>query len=529
MILFEDSQWLVVNKPTGLATHAGKPGELGAVEWLALHVEQKVHVVSRLDRGTSGVLVFAKNAAASARAQAIHEASEGLKTYRFISTVDSNKLGLPTTWERDDELDGKSARTTFTRLAASDDDRFVHYQAEISRGRKHQIRRHAQSSGVSLLGDDQYGGAVFSRLCLHCAQVSWPGISEPLIAAEPQAFTALLKATAGDAELAVCFDRRGEWLQSITDAFRVVHRDEIPGLPAAVDVYGSWFNAVWFDETATANEQDKLLQPVLTAISQQYGCLGGVVRTHRRNPHQRSLVKEVTVVGETPPEVFTVTEHGLAYEINLLKTQHTGLFLDQRDSRRRTADVAKNARVANLFAFTCSFSLVTAQHGAEVVFSIDTAKPCLTTGKTNFSLNGLNESGQGKFVQEDVRKWLGRQLRKAKKEGDDWTGYQLIVCDPPVFASSKDGGKFSVADEWAGLASSCAQLLTPGGVAVFANNHRTGDHKYYHDSLCSVFDEVLELRPPLDFPIFPGRRHYVRTFWCQSSDSSNSMGLISGK
>ena len=45
---------------------------------------------------------------------------------------------------------------------------------------------------------------------------------------------------------------------------------------------------------------------------------------------------------------------------NLTRTQHTGLFLDQRDSRRRVVKFAAGARVANLFAFTCSFSVAAA-------------------------------------------------------------------------------------------------------------------------------------------------------------------------
>ena len=187
----------------------------------------------------------------------------------------------------------------------------------------------------------------------------------------------------------------------------------------------------------------------------------------------------------------------------------------QRDTRRRVALKSEKARMANLFAYTCSFSVVAARQGAEVVFSVDTAKPCLNTGKTNFALNGLSETGQGKFIQEDVRKWLARQMRKRDQDQDAWAGYDLVVCDPPVFASAKDGGQFSVEKEWPGLAESCAGLLAADGAAIFANNHRTGDHRYYRKVLTEIFDSVTDLRPPLDFPVFTGRPHHVRTFWCE--------------
>ncbi len=515
MILYQDNDWLAVDKPTGLATHAGKPGELGAVEWLALHLGLEAHVISRLDRGTSGVLLLARNPAAAARAQEIHEAGTAAKNYELLSAGDSRRLGLGDTWERHDELDGKLAQTRFTRLGTSTDNRWVHYRAEISRGRRHQIRRHAQASGLPVLGDEEYGGAPFARLCLHCVEVRWPGLGDPVTASRPETFAALLGESDADPQVVVCHDRRGNWLPTITDAFRAVHRDEIPGLPAAVDIYGPWFDAIWFDETATADRQTQLLHPVLDQLRARYGCRGGVVRTHRRNPHQRALVAEVAVIGETPPTVFTVTEHDLKYEINLLKTQHTGLFLDQRDTRRRLSLRAQGARVANLFAYTCSFSVVAASHGAEVVFSVDTAKPGLNTGKSNFARNRLNETGQGKFIQEDARKWLARQLRKRDQDPAAWHGWDLMVCDPPVFAAARDGGKFSLEKEWPGLADSCAGLLAAGGAAIFANNHRTGAHKFYRHALTEVFGTVTDLRPPLDYPVFSGRPHHVRTFWCE--------------
>jgi len=512
MILYQDQDWLAVDKPTGLATHAGKPGELGAVEWLALHRDLNTHVVSRLDRGTSGVLLLARNATASARAEEIHESGGSLKIYEFQSGADSAAGGLGESWSRDEPLDGKSAVTEFQRLGSSPGGKYFHYRARITRGRTHQIRRHAAASGVPVLGDDEYGGAPFSRLMLHCAEVRWPEIDEPVRAEIPASFAAL--AAGRDPALAVCRDRRGDWPQAVSDAFRIVHREEIPGLPAAIDIYGVWFSAIWFDETSSDEKTDQLLLPVLDEVMKAYGCRGGIIRTHRRNPHQRALVTETRVIGDAPPDSFTVTEHGLKYEVSLTRTQHTGLFLDQRDTRRRVALDAAGRRVANLFAYTCSFSVAAVAGGAEVVFSIDTAKPCLNTGKANFELNDLAATGRGKFIQEDARKWLDRQERRRQENHEGFQPLDLVICDPPVFASARDGGQFALETEWPGLAARSARLLVDGGLAVFANNHRSGDHAFYRRELEKNFRDVVDLRPPLDFPVFPRRPHHVRTFWC---------------
>jgi 23S rRNA G2069 N7-methylase RlmK/C1962 C5-methylase RlmI len=524
MILYRDDDWVVVDKPEGMVTHAASPGELGVVEWLELHLDMPCHVVSRLDRGTSGALLLARNAEASARAQEIHEGEEAAKIYEFISHVDSRKLGYEETWVCEESIDGKPATTRFTRMAALGEEEGVQrsaplyrYQARIARGRKHQIRRHAAHGRLPILGDDEYGGRPFPRLCLHCMAIRWPELEAPVQSRRPCSFQCLERGDSSTSRLglALCRDRRGNWLESITDSFRLVHRDEIQNMPASVDIYGEWFNAVWYDEMADSKKAAARLDPLLRQIMKTYDLRGGVVRNHRRNPHKQRLVAQTRTVGEEPPETFTVTEHGLRYEINLLATQHTGLFLDQRDNRRRVMLAAQGRRLANLFAFTCSFSVAAARAGCEVVFSVDTAKACLNTGKTNFELNELNETGQGKFIQEDVRKWLDRQLRRLEEDPAAYPRLDLVVCDPPVFSSSKDGGKFSVEREWPQLAYKVAKLMGKDSVAIFANNHRGGKHAVYRGALEENFGDVVDLRPPLDFPVAGGRPHHVRMFWCR--------------
>ncbi len=514
MILHQDNDWLAVDKPTGLATHGGHPGETGAVEWLALHLGLDAFVVSRLDVGTSGVLWLARTRAASARAQAIHEEGAALKTYVFLSAADSRARGLPDTWTRDDPLDDRPARTTFHRDPAPGPGGLVRYTAEITRGRRHQVRRHAALGGVPVLGDAEHGGAPAGRLYLHCAKVRWPGVDHEVEAPLPPSFAA----AAGDAwlrDVALCRDRRGAWPGQVADCWRAVHRGEVAGLDVAVDVYGPWLRALCWDPALEEHEAAARLGPLLEAIGAHTGARGAVIRSHRQNPHQESLPGYTVVIGDPPPARLVVAEHGVRYGVDLAGAPHPGLFLDQRDARRRVALAARGRRLANLFAFTCSFSTVAVAHGAEVAFSVDTARGCLRDGADNFALNGLDQGGRGKFIQEDARRWLARQQRAQAERPDTFRALDLVVCDPPVFSSVKEGGRFSVAREWGALAAAVAGLLAPGGVAVFANNHRGGDHVRYRDELREHFDHVDDLRPPLDFPLLPDQPRDVRTFWCR--------------
>lgn len=508
-VLHRDDTWLVVDKPTGLSTHGAHAGDLGAAEWLTLHLGEVVHVCSRLDKGTSGVLPLARTPAASAEAERVHAAGTAAKTYHLLT----DRHPPAPTWTVRSPLDGEPAET---RFAVEESRQGRHrVRAEITRGRRHQIRRHAAESGVPLLGDTEYRGTAFPRLCLHCAEVRWPGQSSPWASPLPSSFAGWL---AGESPLVLAghaaLERRGAWLCPTTDAFRLVHRGELGGLPVAVDRYGEWLLVTGFDERTSGQEWLKTLHPVLERIQERYGWRGGMVRSHRRDPHHRSLIADANIFGDPPPDPFWVREGELFFEVSLNESQHTGLFLDQRDNRRRLAAGCAGKRVANLFAFTCSFSAAAVAAGAEVAFSLDLAAGSLERGKRTFARNGLDAGGRGKFVREDVRDWLARQLRKKERDGDAWRGWDRVICDPPVFASAGGGKAFSVEKEWEPLARAVRDVMPPDGRAWFSNNHRGGDDPRYRETLARCFAEVQPITPPLDFPPLPGEPGHVRMYTC---------------
>lgn len=306
-----------------------------------------------------------------------------------------------------------------------------------------------------------------------------------------------------------------EGLDTVTDAYRLVHRGECGAF--SIDRYGDWLLVTGYDETLPSKALLKRLQPGLREIPRK----GGIVRTNLRDPHNRKLFSDLEVFGEPAPDNFFVTEHGLKYEISLNESQHPGLFLDQRESRLRVMRAAEGKRVANLFSFTCSFSVAAVAGGAEVAFSVDLAAGCLKRGKRNFGANGLSEGGRGKFIKEDARKWLARQVRRKETDPAHFPAWDLIVCDPPVFAATpKKGTAFSVEKEWPFLAESIREILAPDGAALFANNHRGGDDRFYFSTLQQHFKTVEPLPPPVDFPLRQisgqaiGNPH-VRTYRCR--------------
>jgi len=509
-VLVENSSWLVVNKPTGISTHSAHAGDLGVAEWLALHGDEKVYVCSRLDKGTSGVLPLARTVEGSAQAERIHAAGTSRKTYHLV--VDQRPPAA--SWTENDPLDGQPAKTHF--FCEQSGGAYYLLRAEIDRGRKHQIRRHAARAGVPIVGDDEYGGSSFPRLCLHCSEVDWPGEPSPWKATMPDSFSALLSSSSQRMVRAhAALERRGRFLDSASNAYRLIHRGECDGMPVAIDRYGDHLLVTGFDEERTSQDWLVQLEPILDLIAVHYGTVGGIIRTQCRDPHRRSLFVDAVTFGQAPDVSSWVREGGLEVEVMLNDAQHPGLFLDQRDNRRRMGRIASGKRVANLFAFTASFSAVAVQSRAEVAFSIDLAQGSLDRGKRTFARNGLNEEGRGKFIAEDVRSWLARQNRKREREGEIWRGWDLVICDPPVFAGG--GRVFSVEKEWLDLAESVQAILARDGQALFCNNHQAGSAKKYQTQLEKCFADVHRINPPLDFPRIPGQPEHVRMFWCANS------------
>lgn len=507
-LLYTNDDWLVINKPTGISSQAAFAGDVGVEEWIRLNWGQACHVLSRLDKGTSGVMVLARHSGAARQGEEWHRTGAVGKEYVFLSAADARKITKADAWTVATPIAGKTAETRFEKIGPAGE--FFLYRAVIAKGRLHQIRRHAKESGVTILGDAEYGGARYPRLALHCKSVSWPGFEKPFVAPVPPALGSLGDFK-NDPGFLASFDRRLAFYDGVTNAFRAVHRGEMRSMDVAIDCYAG-FLCVWvYDENASAEDVLKRLDPHLKKLKHVYGAKGGVIKLSRKNPHARGLVRENVVFGEAPPPHFEVTEHGLSYRVTLDQEQHVGLFLDQRDNRRRVLNLAKGARVANLFAYTCSFSAAAAKGLCESVFSIDAAGPCLETGKANFACNNLPD---GIFLKRDVRDWLKSQRKKIATEGAVAL-FDIVICDPPTFSTTKVGGAFSVADEWVSLAEDVHGILKKNGLAFFSTNHREADGDKYRRPLESRFSEVLTLPAPLDFPVTDQNLETVKLFLCR--------------
>lgn len=215
-IVYEDSRLLVVNKPGDIVCHPSKAGPwsslVGALrEYAKLEV---VHLVFRLDRETSGIVVLAKDGKMASRLQrAVQERKVG-KAYLAVLTGEiegpvtvNQPLGddtsSPVFMKSCVQPDGQVAISHFSPVAVANGFSLVRVVTET--GRKHQIRAHAQWLGHTMVGDKIYGPdarcyldfidhgwtealaakLLLSRQALHCAEIDLRPAGLPYVFTAP--------------------------------------------------------------------------------------------------------------------------------------------------------------------------------------------------------------------------------------------------------------------------------------------------------------------------------------------------------
>ena len=193
-VLFEDRELLVLDKPSGLASHGGSGVSLGAIEALrAIRPQDNLELVHRLDRDTSGLLLFAKKHSALRKLQSLIRDGQMHKLYYALikGSPAHDKFEVDAPLQKNQlrsgermvavEADGKPSLSRSRVLERFADATLV--EVEIVTGRTHQIRVHALHGGHPLAGDDKYGDEVFNkqlrtlglkRLFLHAHSLSFP-------------------------------------------------------------------------------------------------------------------------------------------------------------------------------------------------------------------------------------------------------------------------------------------------------------------------------------------------------------------
>ncbi len=169
VILFQDERFVVLDKPAGLAVHAGPSGGRSVEDWFPLLSRRKdgPWLAHRLDADTAGCLVIALRRAALIRAQALFASGGVGKIYWAVvrgaiaddrGTVSAplRRATGPQGWRVVvDFAAGQSARTDWRVLGRTPELTWLEMRPRT--GRTHQLRVHCASLGAPILGDERYG------------------------------------------------------------------------------------------------------------------------------------------------------------------------------------------------------------------------------------------------------------------------------------------------------------------------------------------------------------------------------------
>jgi len=236
-------------------------------------------------------------------------------------------------------------------------------------------------------------------------------------------------------------------------AFRLVHGegDFLPGL--VVDVYGdtavvqAHSPGMHFARETVAHELISL-----TACGTPLGIKNVYYKSETTLPYKAHLdpINDY-IIGHSDNNV--ATENGLRFNIDWLRGQKTGFFVDQRDNRALLEHYSHGARVLNMFCYTGGFSVYAMRGGAESVHSVDSSSKAIALTDANINLNFPGDN-RHKSYAEDAFKFLDRMERNQ---------YDLIVLDPPAFAKHRSALRNALRG-YQKLNAAAFEKIAPGGV-----------------------------------------------------------------
>jgi 23S rRNA (cytosine1962-C5)-methyltransferase len=482
LILYEDDHLLVVHKPAGINTH--KPDVYapdGIHEWLSRRYGT-LSILHRLDKETSGVMVFGKTTLANQSLSRQFESHRVQKEYLLLSDRRPRRVKF---FVKSQRAKTGGEETEFEFLAENGD--FWLVAARPLTGRTHQIRRHAADSGFPIAGDTKYGGVPAARLMLHARSIRFehPATGELVTfsASVPAAFEV-------PDELTVACDMGELLFGDETNAYRLLNTADV-----VVD---------WYDGRALVQWQTEKVDETFYARLP-----GSAVYAQVCTKQKRTKTECVRGVAE---ERFAVRENGLTYLIGFGEGLSAGIFLDQRENRRRLFTVPLAGKTAlNCFAYTCGFSVAAAKAGA-VTTSVDLSRNYLEWGKENFRANQL-DSDRHDFIFGDVFDWLSR----FEKRGQTW---DVVLLDPPTFSTTKKGRAFQAERDYRQLAGQAARLVAKGGWLFCSTNQRTFTAPAFAETISAavrdagrVIQEMEFATLPFDFRLAEGEKPYLKTFW----------------
>jgi len=266
-----------------------------------------------------------------------------------------------------------------------------------------------------------------------------------------------------------------------SDAWRLLHAegDGLPGL--VIDRYRDVAVIEVFDPAWLA-----YLEVLLAYLTGEAECATVLLR---RGEGRRGAVEALH--GTVPSAPIEIREGRLVIPVDLIGGHKTGLYLDQRDNRRRIGELSDGAEVLNLFAYSAGFSLAALAGGARRAVNVDASAAALTLAREGYARNGFAVAAED-FIVGDAFVVTRTMASSAAR-------FDVVIVDPPSFVHRKS----ELACGLRGLKDinlQALKLVRPAGLLLSCSCSALVDHEAFAGTLAAAATDagravrVLEVR-----------------------------------
>ena len=240
-----------------------------------------------------------------------------------------------------------------------------------------------------------------------------------------------------------------------SDGVRLVHgeADGLPGLivDRYVDVLSVQFGTAGLE---------RWREPIADALCASTGSSRLYERSDASSRALEGLPPRTGWLRGGGDSAVTITEHGWTLGLDVALGHKTGYYLDQRDNRKRFADLVRQLgckTVLNGYSYTGGFSVAALAGGAAQVTSVDSSGPALALARDNLRRNGFDDAAHA-FVDADVNAFLRQAITAGRQ-------FDAIVLDPPKFAPTVAHAE-RAARAYKDINRLALRLLAPGGLLL---------------------------------------------------------------
>lgn len=173
-------------------------------------------------------------------------------------------------------------------------------------------------------------------------------------------------------------------------------------------------------------------------------------------------------------EIWEILENGNKFIVDLVNSQKTGFFLDQRENRMLLSQFANTKKILNLYAYTGGFSVYALNHGASEVVSIDASKSAIEMLEKNIDFC------EGKEKHLSMIKDVNQYLKEIERDRFD-----VIILDPPAFAKSIHK-RHAAVQAYKRINKLALERLSSGGILFSFSCSQVIDQKLFYDTVTAA-------------------------------------------